>query len=519
MKKIILLFAMMLAVAGVQAVTRYIPLLNPTMTNCSWDAESKQMTINGSDNSLIFPVGNVDNYTKVNVCLQGFTTGSVRIALVGKNGSYYAFGASGKDVGGTAYGSAAIKTFDVTNYTVTSAIGSITGIKIYCGSNSGTINIPYISFEEVSDETLSNTTNLADYSSFTFNNGIASDWRGTVSTFPMSWSTGGRIAGTNDLGSGYQVDVTSYNAIYFSIPTVTIVGNNDDGGTIRVAVQKTGSEESAPIVLYAKKYGESVADWTSESGVKEAGLYYVDLKDVHYLNSIKLGTQNSPVLTIKNVYLAKKSVTLTDGKDICEMVYDPIGANVAYDRTFTTDKKATVCLPFDLTDAQVTATGGKFYEFIGATASTLQFQEVSSTTAYTPYIFVAGSTTNPFANLTNTPVKASAGATTTVEHNGFTFTGTLAKTNVANGSYGIYGDAFVQAGTGVTIKAFRAYFTGGFSSGAHEMSIDLGGDVTGIKTMNHDPSTVNQIYNLQGQRVSEGHKGLVIKNGKKVMMK
>ncbi|MBP3757003.1 MAG: hypothetical protein J6I61_06955 [Prevotella sp.] len=519
MKKIILLFAMMLAVAGVQAVTRYIPLLNPTMTNCSWDAESKQMTINGSDNSLIFPVGKVDNYTKVNVCLQGFTTGSVRIALVGKNGSYYAFGASGKDVDGTAYGSAGIKTFDVANSTVTSAIGSITGIKIYCGSNSGTINIPYISFENVSDETLSNTTNLADYSSFTFNNGTASDWRGTVSTFPMSWSSGGRIAGTNDLGSGYQVDVTSYNAIYFSIPTVTTVGNNGNGGTIRVAVQKTGSEESAPIVLYAKKYGESVADWTSESGVKEAGLYYVDLKDVHYLNSIKLGTQSSPVLTIKNVYLAKKSVTLTDGKDICEMVYDPIGASVPYNRTFNINQKSTVCLPFALTADEVTA-AGKFYELSSADGTTLHFTQVSTTEAYKPYVFEA-TTANPFASLSNKAIVASAGATTSDEVGGYTFQGTLVHQNVPNGAYGYNAStgAFSKATSDdVTIDAFRAYIITSTSS-ARSLDLDFGDGTTSIEKVKKTENNYDSIYNLSGQSVSPNYKGIVIKNGKKMIQK
>ena len=199
-------------------------------------------------------------------------------------------------------------------------------------------------------------------------------------------------------------------------------------------------------------------------------------------------------------------------------------STVNYDRTFTTDKKATVCLPFDLTAAQVTATGGKFYEFIGATASTLQFQDVSSTTAYTPYIFVAGSNTTPFASLSNIAVKASAGATTTVEHNGFTFNGTLAKTDVASGSYGISNDSFVKAGTGVTIKAFRAYFTGSFSSAPSFLNIDfIDGGMGGTTGINEVKSTnaANDgvMYNLQGQRVNGGHKGLVIKNGKKVMMK
>lgn len=237
-----------------------------------------------------------------------------------------------------------------------------------------------------------------------------------------------------------------------------------------------------------------------------------DISGINYVSTIK----SSGALTVQAIdFIKEYKVSSTTAFGIAASER----STVNYDRTFTTDTKATVCLPFDLTVAQVTETGGKFYEFTGATASTLQFQEVSSTTAYTPYIFVAGSETTPFASLTDIPVKASAGATTTVEHNGFTFTGTLAKTDVASGSYGIHGDAFVQAGTGVTIKAFRAYFTGGFSS-AHEMSIDQGGDVTGIKNITPALKQAEGArYNLQGQRVSKDHKGLVIVNGKKVVMK
>ena len=56
---------------------------------------------------------------------------------------------------------------------------------------------------------------------------------------------------------------------------------------------------------------------------------------------------------------------------------------------------------------------------------------------------------------------------------------------------------------------------------ARQLSIDLLGDeTTGISTMHNSECIMhNEVYNLQGQRVSAGAKGLVIVNGKKVFNK
>ncbi len=505
MKKIILLFTMMLAVAGVQAYDKNIDLSSPTVSGASWNAATNTATFSSSSGYVLFAVSNVNDYNSVDVYMAS-NDGSFEFDIMGSDGHYYALGATEKDKEGTAYGSAGIKTTSTNYY---SEIGTITGVRIKprYGKADGTITIPSIVFKS-----LDVNSNTEGFGGLAFT-GTQTNLLVGLKSLPYIINQSGfnfllGNAATKD-ASGTYFDVTDYDVIYFQIT---------DYKSANVQLRaNVGTGETR----YAYKVGTESPTWTTENAISENGWYYISLDGVTNLRAISTQSLGSASerFTVSQMYLTKSSFTMTDGKDAMDIVYDPIGASVAYDRTFTTDKKATVCLPFDLTDAQVTATGGKFYEFIGATASTLQFQEVSSTTAYTPYIFVAGSTTNPFASLTNIPVKASAGATTTVEHNGFTFTGTLAKTNVASGSYGIHGDAFVQAGIGVTIKAFRAYFTGSFSGGAHEMSIDLGGDVTGIKTMNHEPSTVNQMYNLQGQRVSEDHKGLVIMNGKKVVMK
>ena len=162
------------------------------------------------------------------------------------------------------------------------------------------------------------------------------------------------------------------------------------------------------------------------------------------------------------------------------------------------------------------------------------FTEVTSggTTAYKPYIFKAKETGTPFANLTNKAIEASAGATTeyTVSSN-YTFKGTLAASadvagdNTGNTVYGYSTEGnFVKVGSNVSIKAFRGYITIPSSSPAPSfLNIDFVdggmGGTTGISGVKSTNANDGVMYNLQGQRVGEGHKGLVIKNGKKVMMK
>lgn len=194
---------------------------------------------------------------------------------------------------------------------------------------------------------------------------------------------------------------------------------------------------------------------------------------------------------------------------------------VAYDRSFTVGRKSTVCLPFALTAPEV-ASAGTFYELYEVADGVLKFREVTTTEAYTPYVFEA-LTATPFASLSNkaivaTPAAASGYATTVGD---YTFQGTLAHQSLPSGVYGY------NAGTGVfsktttdavTIDAFRAYIS--TTSGARELKCTFGDDeTTGIETVNHKPLTVNHVYNLAGQRVSEDHKGLVIRNGHKVMVK
>lgn len=73
--------------------------------------------------------------------------------------------------------------------------------------------------------------------------------------------------------------------------------------------------------------------------------------------------------------------------------------------------------------------------------------------------------------------------------------------------------------TNRVVDAGKAYIPES-AAAARQLSIDLLGDeTTGIQTMDNGQWTKDNCYNLQGQRVNAGAKGLVIVNGKKVFNK
>lgn len=78
--------------------------------------------------------------------------------------------------------------------------------------------------------------------------------------------------------------------------------------------------------------------------------------------------------------------------------------------------------------------------------------------------------------------------------------------------------ASVVKANGTKISPFRAYFTG-IPDGASAKLNFIDGEATGINGVNAEAAADGAIYNLAGQKVSAAYKGIVIKNGKKYLMK
>ena len=80
-------------------------------------------------------------------------------------------------------------------------------------------------------------------------------------------------------------------------------------------------------------------------------------------------------------------------------------------------------------------------------------------------------------------------------------------------------NASIVKAKGVKISPFRAYFTG-IPQGAASAKLNFNDEeTTGITNVNAAESNDDTLYNLAGQKVNAAYKGIVIKNGKKYLVK
>lgn len=207
------------------------------------------------------------------------------------------------------------------------------------------------------------------------------------------------------------------------------------------------------------------------------------------------------------------------------------GSKVSYDRNFTNGQACTICLPFALT-ADELAKVGKAYTLsaVNGSTATATFTPVQEIKAYTPYLLIPSADGKLLEEIAETKdiTAVPADAKTSVSGS-YSFVGTLqAKESVKQEGMEIYGFSakdgkFVHASDKASIDAFRAYIavpTSALSTAAsRSIDIDFGG-TTGINEIqNAHSSSAAATYDVAGKRVGKNYKGVVIRNGKKMIQK
>lgn len=205
------------------------------------------------------------------------------------------------------------------------------------------------------------------------------------------------------------------------------------------------------------------------------------------------------------------------------------GSNVSYDRVFTKDQPSTVCLPFALT-AEELANVGKAYTLSAVSGSKATFTPAAAIEAYKPYLLIpsaSGKLLEEIAgakDITAVPAEAKTSVS-----GSYSFVGTLqAKESVKTPNTEVYGFSadggkFVRVGENASIDAFRAYIsvptTALSTAASRSIDIDFGG-TTGINEIqNAQSSSAAATYDVAGKRVGKNYKGVVIRNGKKMIQK
>lgn len=252
----------------------------------------------------------------------------------------------------------------------------------------------------------------------------------------------------------------------------------------------------------------------------------------------------------KNVIINGKcsNFVMTDTKSY-KIPKDFKAESATISRTFTNGTYCTLCLPYTIPSDNLS---GKVYEFSGVNDATVTMTESNNgLQANKPYIFVPNSSVNGMTISDNSifiNISMNDSPNTVNTEAQFTFKGVyenmdFSSADISNGVYGFAAEAdygasigqFVKAANGASIKGMRAYLAyNGALNGTSTASTRGEGlpEYLNVVLIHANGSTTNigklelmtaedgsPVYNLNGQRVDNSYKGLVIKNGKKVVKK
>ena len=215
-------------------------------------------------------------------------------------------------------------------------------------------------------------------------------------------------------------------------------------------------------------------------------------------------------------------ITIDEGID-----YTPseTWANVELIRNIKANTWNTFVVPFDITNDELKDIFGDevaVAEFSdegeSENAVTVNFTKMATPAivANTPVLLKQSNSGNTF-EFDNKLIKTGEAK---VEGTYFDFLGTYAaETTIAEGNYFINSNLLYKSTGATIIKGTRAYLQD--KSGASNVKFFIDDLETAIDGLTPDPSlsTLGEIYNLAGQRVSKAQKGIYIQNGKKALIK
>ncbi len=234
-----------------------------------------------------------------------------------------------------------------------------------------------------------------------------------------------------------------------------------------------------------------------------------------------LGTEQ-PILTLDEL---AAEVPTTYGSGVKVLLKRTITA-----KTSDTNAWNTLCLPFDMTAAQLKATFGSNTVVkeldnvtLNAGNASLYFRQVDEIVANTPYILQTDEAGTEY--LISDVTLAPDALHLSVEKNGVQFVGNyvnpLVLSNTDGEDYYILTNVFKHSTGKTKMKGYRAYFHVPGTSGVKALGFDQD-EATGIEEMNDETSDIEDaavVYDLSGRRIEHPAKGFYIVNGKKVFIR
>lgn len=201
-------------------------------------------------------------------------------------------------------------------------------------------------------------------------------------------------------------------------------------------------------------------------------------------------------------------------------------ADVTLKRSFVANKWNTLVLPFAVSAEDVKAKFGndaKVVEYSNAEDVNINFTtSTNGIKANVPVLIMPAAVNTENTYTFNGVSIVVADPNPKADGTNYSFVGSYKPYNLVNDDYMLYADKWWKTETGdaYKIKAFRAYIkANGIGEAAKQLNLVIDGQTTGLKLNTVNGNIEGETYNIAGQRVANSYKGLVIKNGKKIIKK
>lgn len=214
------------------------------------------------------------------------------------------------------------------------------------------------------------------------------------------------------------------------------------------------------------------------------------------------------------------AVTLDEAAD--NDAFEAKVADVTLKRTLKAEKWNTLVLPFAVSADKVKAQFGEgveVAEYSNTDGEEINFSSTEDIKANVPVLIkpttVSAENTYTFDGVT---LVAGEPKTTGVSYD---FVGSYKPYNLATDNYMLYNNQWWknEEGDDYKVNAFSAYVQATTPEAAKQLTLVIDGQTTGLKLNTVTGNIDGEIYNMAGQRVANSYKGLVIKNGKKIIKK
>lgn len=224
-----------------------------------------------------------------------------------------------------------------------------------------------------------------------------------------------------------------------------------------------------------------------------------------------------------DVRLVRLSEAVTLDEAVDNDVEAKEAADVTLKRKFVANKWNTLVLPFAVSDADVKTTFGadaKVVVYSNADDANINFTTSTKGIEANVPVLIMPAAVNAEDTYTFNSVSIVV-ADPKADGKSYSFVGSYKPYNLVNDDYMLYADKWWKTETGdkYNIKAFRAYIKAKTSAAAKQLNLVIDGQTTGLKLNTVNGNIEGETYNIAGQRVANSYKGLIIKNGKKIIKK